>query len=406
MGVLAAMYAAQGLPFGLFNIAIPSWMASQNYAAADIAWFIGIVTLPWSLKLFTAPLMDRWTYLPMGFRRPWIIAAQTGIVLSFIALSVVPEALIWLAAMGCITNAFAATQDVAVDGMAIDILPTEDRARANAFMFGGQFLGISLGSSAGGYAINYFGVAGMSLTSAALMLGVLSLAIALRERPGERLMPWTKGQPTPRSEQTESVWQAITRTLAIIFMPASVLLLIAQLGPRLAEGMIISYLPAHTVQNLGIANTTYNDYSTAGGVVAAITGVLISPWFDRFGAHNAHWWTVGFLVVTTLAIPYTIEALPMATIVVHWIGIHLTGITINATMMRFCHPAVAATQFAIYMAMANLNYSLGAFVYGELSGVLTGIEVLWFAGGLAAMALPAWYILLTRYWHTAPAQPE
>ena len=42
----AALYAAQGLPFGLFAVAIPAWLAAQGASAAEIGSYLAIATLP------------------------------------------------------------------------------------------------------------------------------------------------------------------------------------------------------------------------------------------------------------------------------------------------------------------------------------------------------------------------
>ena len=58
------LYVAQGLPEGLLFFAIPAWLAINGKSPAEIGSFVGIVLLPWSLKLFNAPIMDRFTFLP------------------------------------------------------------------------------------------------------------------------------------------------------------------------------------------------------------------------------------------------------------------------------------------------------------------------------------------------------
>lgn len=406
---LGVMYSAQGLPFGFFTIAIPSWMANQGFAATEIASFIGVVMLPWSLKLIAAPVMDRWGYAPMGYRRPWILAAQAGVMLSFFGFGLIPTELFWMSAIGCLTNTFAASQDVAVDGLAIDILPDTDRARANGFMFGGQFLGISLGSSGGGYALLYLGVGGVGLLAGLIMLLILLFPVLLLERPGERRFPWSPGQASKRDAVAASTVALLKGTATALLLPASLILFFNQFGTRLAEGVVIAHLPIYTVQTLGLADTTYNDFSTAGGISAAILGVLVSPWFDKVRAHNAFWLTCWLFVAVIALLPFTLEQWPMISIVAHWVTLHLMGITLTATMMRFCHPAFAATQFAIFMAMANLNYSMGAFLYAEIVTFMDSTEVLLFAAALGAMGLPLWYVLVSRYIDaTAPAgaQPD
>ena len=44
-------------------------------------------------------------------------------------------------------NVFAATQDVAIDALAVSVLPEEERGTANGFMFGGAYLGQAIGGS-------------------------------------------------------------------------------------------------------------------------------------------------------------------------------------------------------------------------------------------------------------------
>ncbi|MCP4333232.1 MAG: AmpG family muropeptide MFS transporter [Gammaproteobacteria bacterium] len=48
-----------------------------------------MITLPWAFKLVTGPLMDRFEFLPMGRRRPWVISVQLGLSLSLLALMLV-----------------------------------------------------------------------------------------------------------------------------------------------------------------------------------------------------------------------------------------------------------------------------------------------------------------------------
>ena len=63
---------------------------------------------------------DRFEFLPMGRRRPWVIGAQAGLSLALLALTQVEDPasqISLLAAIGFFINSFAATQDVAVDGM-------------------------------------------------------------------------------------------------------------------------------------------------------------------------------------------------------------------------------------------------------------------------------------------------
>ncbi len=82
----ALAYFAQGIPMGLLHIALPAWLAVEGVSASGIAGFLGIIMLPWAFKLLVGPLMDHFEFLPMGKRRPWVLAAQFGMVVSLLAL--------------------------------------------------------------------------------------------------------------------------------------------------------------------------------------------------------------------------------------------------------------------------------------------------------------------------------
>ena len=87
----AMMYFAQGIPQGLLSIAIPAWLASLGVSASDIASYLAVIVLPWAFKLVTGPLMDRYEFLPMGRRRPWVLGAQLGLSLSLLALMFIEQ---------------------------------------------------------------------------------------------------------------------------------------------------------------------------------------------------------------------------------------------------------------------------------------------------------------------------
>src|SRR5688572_392202 len=159
-------YIAQGLPFGLVTVALPAFLAERGEAPGAIGSFIAISSLPWTFKLLAGPLMDRFSFLAMGRRRPWVILAQLGMVLTGIAFAFFPNGLENLAVLTTLCfllNCFSATQDVAVDGMAIDVLPVSEHGRANAFMAFGQVLGISGSSIISAFVLLSYGLPGVAV---------------------------------------------------------------------------------------------------------------------------------------------------------------------------------------------------------------------------------------------------
>ena len=54
-------YIFEGVPMGMFYLAIPAWLANEGATAPQIAAVVGAFSLPWSLKLVNGFFMDRST---------------------------------------------------------------------------------------------------------------------------------------------------------------------------------------------------------------------------------------------------------------------------------------------------------------------------------------------------------
>jgi PAT family beta-lactamase induction signal transducer AmpG len=73
------LHFSQGIPEGITILAIPAWMAENGKSAVEIAAYSAVIIIPYSLKILLAPVMERYTYLPMGRRKPWLLFGQFGI---------------------------------------------------------------------------------------------------------------------------------------------------------------------------------------------------------------------------------------------------------------------------------------------------------------------------------------
>ncbi|MBT6892539.1 MAG: MFS transporter, partial [Gammaproteobacteria bacterium] len=276
---LCLLYVCQGLPIGIFQVALPAWFAAEGLSVSEIGGFIAIVFLPWGFKLLAGPVMDRFAFPAMGRRRPWILLAQIGIIGSFLVIAVLSpdpkESYSLLAALGFMANSFGAVQDVAVDGMAIDILEENERAQANAYMFGGQIGGISISGAVGSAALVNFGLSTAALIMALTVLLIMLLPLFLRERPGERLLPWSTGEASVEAlaSVNESWRDIIVTLLRALILPMSLLLIFLEGLQRAAAGILLSINPVITVQELGWAQTEFANWVAITGIVASVIGV-------------------------------------------------------------------------------------------------------------------------------------
>ncbi len=402
LAAFTLFYFAQGVPIGLLTVALPAWLVELGVATKDIATFAAITGLPWGLKLISGPFMDRFSFPAMGRRRPWVMAAQAGLTLSMFSLVLVadPAQHIWtLIVLGTITNTFAALQDVAVDGMAIDILPEGERGRANAFMGFGQAAGFSLFGALNGYLLVTFGLAVTALVSTATVGCIFGFVALVREREGERLMPWTAGEATPRSFAVSESFGGIFRDLfRVLFLPMSLLLVSVEFLHRAGAGISISILPVIAVEDLGFSSDRYSYWMGVMGGVSAAVGLLFGPFIDRKGA--ARFIMIGLILAAlayggfALARPWW-DSLPvvLAGLVGSQLASQLVFVAVIAGFMGLCAKHVAATQFAVYMSMANLSRSAGAGMFAFVAAGTTSADALYMIAILNVAAA----VLLTRF---------
>lgn len=369
-------YVGQGIPIGLISVALPAWLASQAVSPVDIAAFISITGLPWGFKLFAGPIMDRYSFLAMGRRRPWIVAAQIGLVLAMLALALVPDPInnfTLLTAMAFCVNCFAAVQDVAVDGMAIDVLPDDEHGQANSFMAFGQVSGYALSGALSATGLVMYGLLGAGLMLTLTTIVVLIWGVFVRERRGEKILPWTSGEASARSAilQAKNWTEILVNLRRTLLLPASILLIVVALCWRVAGGFFLVGVPVIAIQELGYESTDYSYLVSSCSFVAALLGLALGPFIDKHGAKRffmigllgygsvfllAGFWTELWSQVNFGIAFIALEALFGQCIFISFIALH----------MKVCWLKVAATQFAIYMAWSNLARSIGASLYGEI----------------------------------------
>ena len=372
-----ALYAAQGLPYGLLAVAVPAYMAERGFSAAAIGSFIGITLLPWSLKLLNGPVMDRWSFLPMGRRRPWVLLAQAGMVLCSLAIALLPSPLDhlgWLTAVAFAINFFTAFQDVAVDGMAIEIIPLHEQARANGFMWGGKTVGIAIATAGGAWMMDAYGVETAFLAHAALIGLVMLVPIFARERPGERLLPWTAGQASETARHLQLAgWHDIGRSLLRVFiLPASLVGASAIFVHNLLRGLLNAALPVMAVQELGWSDTGYSELSATANLIAGVIGMAAGgALIDRLGHRRSIIAGAFVLATASVAMALAPALWPVRATMYGYVSAYVvldTLITIAffAVLMAACWNRVGATQFSLYMAIANMGLSGGSALLGPL----------------------------------------
>ena len=361
-----ALYFAQGLPYGMLLLSIPAWLAMNDKTPGEIASFAVAVGLPPSFKFILAPLMDRYTYLPMGRKRPWILLGQLCLVLSCIYMAFVSDPLNninQLMIAGFVVTFFASFQDVATDGMAVDIIPIHQQAKANGLMWGSLIIAMSASLATGTWLINKYNFS-TAMLMLAVVIGIIMLVpLLLRERQGEKILPWTAGTALPETKQLQLTnWSSIFKSLYSVFsLRNSLLLAMLIFISQGAFNYMETLLPIFTVKELGWTNENYAQYYSTASLIGGISGMIIGGILvDKFGKKkmmNIYFFS-SILSITVLAFSkayWSDRSFIYAFMMVYNVLYTFSCIGIFAIAMQCCWKKVSASQFTLYMTLANLG---------------------------------------------------
>ena len=146
MTVLGALYFSQGLPYGFFVQALPVLLRKQGFSLEQIG-LSSLLALPWGFKFLWSPAVDRYSSRAFGHRKSWIIPAQLLSVLTLLVLAFLKlrGSLAWALTFVLLSNLMTATQDIATDGLSLDLMLPQERGLANGLKVsayrGGMIIG-------------------------------------------------------------------------------------------------------------------------------------------------------------------------------------------------------------------------------------------------------------------------
>lgn len=376
---LFLFYFTQGFPIGLFFYAVPGWMASTGASTGDVATVVGTAALPWSLKLINGFLIDRYTFLPMGRRRSWIIGAQAILVMTLLVAAMLDPGsrdVLVLSAFAFVANAAVTFQDAGIDSLAVDIMAENERAKAGGVMFGAQMLGISGATAMGGALLQSYGFATGMAAAALIPCAVMVFGILIREREGERHLPWTSGESHAynRAVQVEAWLPLLKGSFLAMTIPLSLALIPVLLTRSMPAGAHEAFHPILATTTVGWSLSEYTQATSTAQLAAGLVGLTLGGFLvDAVGTRRALpvLLVIGSAMIAAMALSRD-----------HWqddmvlsgyiFGMEIIAVFMSISIvpicMRLCSPSVAATQFTLYMAISNFGRPLGATLAASTAG--------------------------------------
>jgi MFS transporter, PAT family, beta-lactamase induction signal transducer AmpG len=415
--ILSTLYFVQGLPFGFQATALPTYLRTQGASLTAIG-LLGVLATPWSLKALWAPLVDRYGSERIGRRKSWILPMQILLCFTCAGASFIPlpVGLPTLMAMVFLMNLFAATMDIAVDGLAVDLLDADELGHGNSSQVVGYKAGMLTGGGLLVWASGKLGWHGLLLWMAALVAAIFLFTLTWREPPprqehaardaanahteggtGEAdatdggAAGATGATVTSGGAKEPTLGGVLGASLRALRVPGSGWLLLFigtyKTGEAMVDTMFKPFLidVGFSPQQLGLWLGTY-------GMVASVLGSLAGGWAaSRLPSIWSALWIASALrvlpmvgeVVLSLS-PPTSEAVIAVTSAEHFFGGALTTV-VFAFMMSRVDARVGATHYTVLATVEVLGKSPGSWASGKLA-LLLGYPTL-FAIGTAQAAI-------------------
>jgi MFS family permease len=383
--LFTALYLVQGLPFGFFLFTYPLILRAQGLSLTKIT-FLSVVNLPWLLKFLWAPLVDRYFWPGLGRRTSWILPMQLGLAASLALTGVFAMELgvngLIMALL--VVNFFAATQDIAVDGLAVDQLSPAERGHGNAI----QSASYKIGMLAGGFGLTFVlqkvGPQGCFYLMAACVVAVMPVLFLVQ---GDRSVG-AAGEDAPPMN-----WGVIASSFsAFLRRPGFgwllVFLLVVKAGDAVANPLYRLCL-----RDQGYTISQINWVMNLLGIVATLCGSLFTGFLMvRYGRLRCAVVALAGQLVAYLAWVFLasgtppLEAVAVAAVLEHATSGMIT-VVVFTLMMDAVAVGAAAAQYTLLMSLhLGIQYLMG-IPSGSLVDFTSYSVAFLFAGGLTLAVL-------------------
>jgi len=353
---LCVLYVAQGIPWGFMATTLPGYLVAHNLDFAIVTTTLSFTTLPYSFKWIWGPIIDRFSIPRFGRRRPWIIFAQAmmgATLAAMLALDVATEIKL-LAWMVFIHTVFNALQDVAVDALAVEILPDDERGRANGLMYAAKYAGGALGGVGMAKLIYWYGLDTALLAQVIALFAIMLVPLLVRERASTAPAP-----PRPTFRQ-------IARGMQEVFSLRSPLVgALLVLSATFAAGLVAATGYKLFIEHLKWSFSDYSEISGGWGLLVGCLCAANAGWLaDKLGRRRvaagasillASIWII-FALTESLWINHTFV---YVTALVGEAFLAALSVSLIALAMDLSVPTLGGSQFTLYMALSNFSTTLG-----------------------------------------------
>ncbi|MDN3639001.1 AmpG family muropeptide MFS transporter [Simiduia curdlanivorans] len=351
MLVCVATGFASGMPLYVLIQLVPAWLRTEGVGLAEIGLF-ALIGFPYTWKFLWAPLLDRYSLPLLGRRRGWMLATQLSLLASIAALGFIDpkSSLMLVATLSALVAFFSATQDIVLDAFRREILPDAE-------------LGIGLSINVQAYRLSSLIPGSLALILAdhlawswvfSIVAGFMLVAIAAT-------FWFVEPKQLELRQRTffSSVVAPFKEFIGRKGLLGAALLLLFMLLYKLGDNMATA-LSSPFYIDLGYSLSDIGLVAKNAALWPAIVGGLLGGLLMLRWGINRALWIFGVVQLTTilgfawLALQEPNNTYLALVIAAEYLGVGLGTAAFTAFQARETSPLFAATQLALFTALASI----------------------------------------------------
>lgn len=384
---IGLLYVGFGVMAALLQGGLPPILRARGLSMDKIAWTFALY-LPIGLSFLWAPLVDRWRLPFLSPRIAWIVLAQLVATLGLVAVALLDGATLGLLfAIGLVVAVAAATMDLALDALAVELTNDQRKPMAASLKLAALATGSMLGGGVFVAALDRLGWQTTFFLVAAFMLLSLGPVLGLVQQDKQHAARHAK----PEKRWFASLRQARMRKyLALLVVAAGVIfplsalnrIMLVDIGVPMER---IAWLVG-TLQPLGLL----------------AIALLTTPLIRRLGHQGALLWmavAAGLCVVLLMAGHHQ-----------GWQGLAIAGtvgmstavgglmVIYSALILRWSQGPQAATNYAVLFCGTRLAGIVASVLAGKAVALMAW-QSFYGLGLIALLASTAWLLRSLRNQH-------
>ncbi len=388
-----------GLPLYVLFQLIPAWLRIEGVGLAEIGFF-ALVQFPYAWKFLWSPIIDRFTLPFLGHRRGWMLLTQLALLLSIGVMGFIrPDLSLWTVAYLSVAVAFfSASQDIVLDAYRRELLPDDELGLGNSVHVQAYRLSGLVPGGLGLILADHYSWHIVFIIVALFMAVGIVMTLVIDEA--------TKN-PTPPQTLRDAVIEPFRDFIGRAGLRPALLVLAFLFLYKLGDNMATALQTPFFI-DVGFTLTQIGAIAKTAGLIAAIVGGLVGGLVMVKLPINRALWLFGVVQIVSIlgfGLLSIVGANPWmlgVAVAFEYLGVGLGSAALIAFMARTTNPAFAATQLALFTALASVPRVFAAAITGV---IVENIGWTHFFLLCTALAIPGMLLLFkVAPWNERPAE--